>query len=117
VAQEILKEQETTETMSIEIENKLDRIIQLLEELLQEVKKPSLPTQGEDTEWHNPENVSIEQLGHGYRFLKPWGVDGRHRGIAQLWAFTKWAGACGVSAGSHSDTYRVPINAPIPPKP
>ena len=105
--------------MSIETENKLDRIIQLLEELLQEVKKPSIPTQGEDTEWHNPENVSIGQLGQGYRFLKPWEVNGRYgadaMGISDAWKDGSWDHYCDCKW--KSVTYRVPSSTPIRPKP
>jgi len=101
--------------MSIETENKLDRIIQLLEELLQEVKKPSIPTQGEDAEWHNPENVSIEQLGQGYRFLKPWEVDGRYGGVAEVMMRGWWCRSITANCGNF--TYRVPITTPIPPRP
>lgn len=101
--------------MSIEIENKLDRIIQLLEELLPEVRKPSIPTQGEDTEWHNPENVPQEQLGQGYRFLVPWEIGTIDPESVWKWVCGGWL-TTSVTLNQHT-TYRVPASTPIPPKP
>lgn len=117
MAQEILKEQETTETMSIEIENKLDRIIQLLEELLQERQNPSNPTQGEDTEWHNPEQIRSDVLGWSHRFLKTWEFESGilPDGIELLY-MGLWQSAKGFPLQKRW-TYRVPITTTIPPRP
>lgn len=69
--------------------------------------------------WHNPENVTQEQLGEGYRFLVPWEVDGRYgddgSGIAECWSKYKWLPYC--EADYMEFTYRVPASTPIPPKP
>jgi len=75
-----------------------------------------------EPEWHNPENVSQEQLGEGYRFLVPWEVGTSIR--CSLYVPTEKAMANGEDGWELADhkpfaewTYRVPASTPIPPKP
>ena len=94
---------------------------QKIQDALDELKKqdsvelPSITGSG----WHNPENVTQEQLGEGYRFLVPWEVDGRYgcdgSKIAECWDDFAWDRHC--SAEYNNITYRVPASTPIPPKP
>jgi hypothetical protein len=74
-------------------------------------KKPGSPK----PEWHNPQNVTQEQLGEGYRFLVPWEVDGRYGNKVTWWTGGRWKG--GADGDALGVTYRVPASTPIPPKP
>lgn len=80
------------------------------------------PWAKDDSVCHNPDNLTPEQVGEGYRLLLKEEVDGR-RGIggdktASCWgADLKWinSGICEASYKQH--TYRVPLSVPWPPAP
>jgi len=96
-----------------ENQNLLSQIEEAKEMLLEAAAKLQEAGVGE---WHNPENVSIEQLGLGYRFLKPWEVDGRYcggrDGISDAWIDGEWDHF--RDCKHKSNTYRVPASTPIP---
>lgn len=63
--------------------------------------------------WHNPDNITAEQLGDGFRLLLPEEVDGRHASIAEVWDRhnVEWGHA--ATAVAEFCTYRVPISTPL----
>lgn len=66
---------------------------------------------------HNPDQLSAEQVGEGYRLLLPEEVDGRHSaaGNGQMWIREGW-NISGAYGNNPTRTYRVPISAPWPEK-
>lgn len=73
---------------------------------------------------HNPDNLTPEQVGEGWRLLLPEEIDGRHRGAtATLWLRAinppQWGRAELIEVNAKSCTYRVPASTPWPeaPKP
>jgi hypothetical protein len=105
--------QEDRNRLVEENQNLLSQIEEAKEMLLEAAAK--LQEAGVDADWHNPENVSIEQLGHGYRFLKPWEVNAGYgadkMGISDAWKDGSWDHYCDCKW--KSKTYRVPASTPI----
>jgi len=72
----------------------------------------------QEPDWHNPENVTQEQLGEGYRFLVPWEVDTKMRCSVYMNHATGYTWESANHDKPYKDwTYRVPASTPIPPKP
>lgn len=68
------------------------------------------------SKWHNPDNVTAEQLGPDHRFLLPEEVDGRFEGVAEIWstACSHWVPNYKALARNKNHTYRVPKSTPLP---
>ena len=63
---------------------------------------------------HNPDNLTAEQVGVGYRLMLPEEVDGRHEGKCQVWnSFGAWSSS--EAEGTHKTySYRLPLSVPWP---
>ena len=67
---------------------------------------------------HNPDNLTAEQVGAGWRLFLPEEVDCRHGGKCELWCDDEWQSE-EIEGSEHEYTYRVPLSVPWPeaPKP
>lgn len=68
--------------------------------------------------WHNPDNLTPEQVGASWRLLVSEEVDGRYAGgryEAQYWNGQGWYST--GDAKSNTITYRLPASVPVPPLP
>lgn len=78
------------------------------------IKPASFPPIPEGMTYHNPDGLTAEQVGDGYRITVVEEIDGRHEGVAMRWSILteKWEKHC--AADSRICTYRIPISTPFP---
>lgn len=74
----------------------------------------ALATPPDNRQLHNPDNLTAEQVGAGYRLMLPEEVDGRHEGKCQVWSgLGAWSSS--EAEGTHVRySYRLPITVPWP---
>lgn len=67
---------------------------------------------------HNPDDLTAEQVGAGWRLFLPEEVDCRHDGKCELWCDDEWLSE-EIEGSEHGYTYRLPLSVPWPeaPKP
>lgn len=79
------------------------------------IKPAELPS---GMQWHNPDRLTPEQVGDGYRLCVPEELDGRHKGVAEYWYGPSWGSAGTAHLRSNgSITFRVPVTTPFPALP
>lgn len=104
-----------------ECDQSCERVVKLECRIVQPQRKPKLGKYPNDNfglpagyKPHNPDNLTREQVGEGFRLLAD--VELWHRSPVQkcieLWGKSCWHNS-GWRGDGYNSTYRIPINAPI----
>lgn len=76
---------------------------------------PLLATPPDGRPLHNPDNLTAEQVGVGYRLLLPVELDGRHKKACEVWnGKNDWSGEHLAFARYKFLSYRLPLSVPWP---